>query len=148
MGGGSSKDTNKSAEEKGVVDSPVAGDAMTAAPVQAFTSATPILAESNPNSFHIVILGPGGVGKSTIVKQVFLHSYCSWKIHNNYVSRHSVSMFLLNSLPSREPKLAMSMGNGIDKEQRLEAAMNLRLGIVNKTIHTTERAMEGIEVVH
>ncbi len=40
------------------------------------------------------------------------------------------------------------MGNGIDKEQRLEAALNLRLGIINKTIHTTERAMEGIEVVH
>jgi hypothetical protein len=87
MGGGFSKDTNKSAKEKGEVDAPQAGDALTktAAPAQAFTSATPISVEKDghASSFHIVILGPGGVGKSTIVKQVFLRSYCCWKIFNN-----------------------------------------------------------------
>jgi hypothetical protein len=98
MGGGSSKGTNNSAKEKGEVDAPEAGDAVTktAAPVQAFTTATPILEkDGHPNSFHIVILGPGGVGKSTIVKQVLIHSYYCWKIFNNpketCVSRHSVS---------------------------------------------------------
>ena len=57
----------------------------------------------------IVILGAGGVGKSTIIKQ-----------------------------------LSMSMGTGINTDQRAKATTALRLGIINKTLHAAERALEGV----
>jgi len=121
MGGGGSKSDDK--KNNAPQDKPRSGannEATTTStnsppsdPMPATTAPNPVptVAETE-SSFHIVILGAGGVGKSTIVKQ-----------------------------------LAMSMGSGIDKEHRLEAAMMLRLCIINKTIHVTERALAGVEGV-